>query len=169
LQRHPGRRIRLGPDPFPRSQPVVLFGVPPDKIERRNALGFMLTCMTIAIIVVIVLLVLLLTGSLGTVLIFSLQVIGWIVVALLVIGLVWNLLEIPLRALKSRRDEDETKQKIKYKRAHGYDTTALQEKLDSLSTEQPPDRFARRALKKRIKMGYHYCPVKRRVDSTGWG
>jgi len=109
---------------------------------------------TIAIIVAIVLLVLLLTGSFGAVLIFSLQVIGWVVVALLVIWLVWNLLEIPLRHLKSLRDEDETKEKIKYKRAHGYDTTALEAKLDSLSTEQPPDRFVRRALKKRIKLGY---------------
>jgi hypothetical protein len=108
---------------------------------------------TFAIGVAIVLLVLLLTGSLGAVLIFSLQVIGWIVVALLGLALVANLMAIPSRLAKSLRAKHEMNEKIKHKGKLGYDTTELKAKLDLL-TKQPPDRFARRALKKRIKLGY---------------
>src|SRR5258708_5322973 len=48
---------------------------------------------TVAMIAVIAFLVLLLTGTLGSVLAVAFQIIGWVIVALLVIGVIYNLIE----------------------------------------------------------------------------
>jgi hypothetical protein len=81
-------------------------------------------------------------------------VIGWVGVALLGLALIANLREKASRLAKSLRAKYEMNEKIKRRKDLGYDTTEQEAKLESLRSQQPLHRFARRAMKKRIKLGY---------------
>jgi|GEM_PF-624696 hypothetical protein len=82
---------------------------------------------------VILLLVLLLTGALGSVLLVSLKVIGWSIVAILVPALLWMLISAPFRPLTERFRKAQLTRKIQKRindrRKLGYDTQNLENEL----------------------------------------
>jgi hypothetical protein len=107
----------------------------------------------------ILLLVLLLTGVLGAVLVVGLQIIGWLVVAVLVIALLTHLFELPLRRANSLRKQRALNERIKWKHSLGYDTADLKNELAALKAESDYSatyrgRFLRRQVKRRRKLGY---------------
>ena len=105
---------------------------------------------------IILLLVLLLTGTIGPLLIVSLKVIGWFIVAVLVLVLLWMLISIPLNPIIEMTQKFQTirdiKGKIKYRRKLGYDTQELEIELEK--ARKKLDKGAEHISEIRRNLGY---------------
>ena len=105
-----------------------------------------------ALFVVIVLLVLLLTGALGPVLLVSFKVVGWVIVANLVLALLWILTSAMFRPITERfrkaRMIGEIQKKIKDRQKLGYDIHDLENELQEAKVSRDTERLneARRNL-----------------------
>jgi hypothetical protein len=106
--------------------------------------------------IVIFLLVLLLTGALGPVLLVSLKVIGWVIVAILVSALLWMLVSAPFRPLNERfRNSQLTREiqgRIQDRKNLGYDTQELEKELQEVMKTVNKD--TERLNETRRKLGY---------------
>lgn len=89
-----------------------------------------------ALFIVILLLVLLLTGTLGSVLLVSFKVVGWFIVAILGLTLLWVIVSAPFRPLtdkyKKTRRASEIQRMIKGRKKLGYDSHDLENELQEI-------------------------------------
>jgi uncharacterized membrane protein (DUF106 family) len=103
------------------------------------------------LIIAIIVLVLLLTGTLGAVLIGTLQLAGWTLVALLVAILVWELFQPIQRRMDQRRRMRSLVAAIKHMKKLGHDTTQQERSLADLVAVTEA---RKRARGERKKLGY---------------
>ena len=112
------------------------------------------------LITILIVLILALTGMIGPVLVFSVKLGGWIVVAVIVIALIWKLISRLLKPVTNwsarHSAESELQGRIKKRRALGYDISDLEEELSKLrhDLEQPSGSANAAAEEERRRLGY---------------
>lgn len=112
------------------------------------------------LITILIVLVLALTGMIGPVLVFSVKLGGWIVVAVIVVALIWKLISRLLRPMTDwfarHSAESEIQGRIKKRQALGYDTSDLEEELSKLRQDLERARGSANATveEERRRLGY---------------